>query len=379
MALLKYYDTTTSQWLPILAGAKGDTGETGATGATGPQGLPGTSTVSVTSPITNTGTTADATIGLDQALLQPAQNFVLNSSFDVWQRGAGTFSYGGTMYTADQWRAGRTSSATGGRVLRTTTSVPNGFYFAAQVQRASGDDKTNAIQFTQVFEDLGQRLRGKSITVSFFAMRGSNYTATGNALVFGINTSSLASSAVGYATGGLFISSNANAETRSSTAALTTTFTRYQATFTVPTTADAFQLFFTYQPTGGNDAGSNDWYRITGIQLEEGSVATAYKRNGSNPDAELSACQRYYVSSNGQIDLNYQTDTNGFGGSVFVGFPTQMRISPTVSTVFQSYDNAVNGGVASTVPSGFVSRSFRSSASWSYFRYGITYTASAEL
>ncbi len=39
MALLKYYDTATSQWLPILTGAKGETGNTGPTGPQGPEGL----------------------------------------------------------------------------------------------------------------------------------------------------------------------------------------------------------------------------------------------------------------------------------------------------------------------------------------------------
>jgi microcystin-dependent protein len=38
MPLLKYYDITTSQWLPILAGAKGDTGDIGPQGI---QGNPG--------------------------------------------------------------------------------------------------------------------------------------------------------------------------------------------------------------------------------------------------------------------------------------------------------------------------------------------------
>jgi hypothetical protein len=65
MALLKYYDTATSQWLPILAGAKGETGNTGPTGPAGPQGEAGTATVSVVAPITNTGTTEDAIIGFD--------------------------------------------------------------------------------------------------------------------------------------------------------------------------------------------------------------------------------------------------------------------------------------------------------------------------
>jgi hypothetical protein len=41
MPLLKYYNTTTSQWLPILAGAKGDTGDIGPQGVQGEPGADG--------------------------------------------------------------------------------------------------------------------------------------------------------------------------------------------------------------------------------------------------------------------------------------------------------------------------------------------------
>jgi hypothetical protein len=49
----------------------GLTGPTGATGATGPQGPAGLGTVAVTAPITNTGTSTDAVIGIDTSGLLP--------------------------------------------------------------------------------------------------------------------------------------------------------------------------------------------------------------------------------------------------------------------------------------------------------------------
>ena len=66
MPLLKYYDTVTSQWLPILAGAKGETGDVGPIGPQGPAGL---GSVAVTSPITNSGTSTAAVIGINQTAL----------------------------------------------------------------------------------------------------------------------------------------------------------------------------------------------------------------------------------------------------------------------------------------------------------------------
>jgi hypothetical protein len=69
MPLLKYYDAATSTWLPILAGAKGETGDTGPVGPQGPAGL---GSVAVTSPITNSGTSTSAVIGIQANRVIPA-------------------------------------------------------------------------------------------------------------------------------------------------------------------------------------------------------------------------------------------------------------------------------------------------------------------
>ena len=306
-----------------------------------------------------------------------SHNYILNSAFDIWQRGT-SFSFGSTIYSADQWRVGRSGDTADGLLTRATDSLA-GFDYAAQVRRANGKNTAGTIQLTQVFESLGTSLRGKVVTLSFYAMRGSNYSATANALAFGINSASPAPSVVTYATGGLFLNSNADYSSQSSTATLTTSYQRYSATFTVPTTANAFQIFFSFTP-GTSDSGTNDFYRISGVQLEEGPVATSYKRNSANVQAELAACQRYYyqIGVNG-INFNYQADPNGFGASNFINFPTIMRIAPTVSIFFTNTDNAVNSGPIGISPLGFISRAYRGNGSFSYFAYQIGFTASAEL
>lgn len=64
-----------------VQGAKGDTGATGATGATGTQGSSGV--VSVTSPITNTGTSTSAVIGINQSGITIAESQVTNLVTDL--------------------------------------------------------------------------------------------------------------------------------------------------------------------------------------------------------------------------------------------------------------------------------------------------------
>jgi hypothetical protein len=74
MATLKYYDTATSEWKTLIVGAKGekgDTGDQGETGLTGPQGPEGLGSVSVTAPITNSGTSTEANIGIDLTDIAP--------------------------------------------------------------------------------------------------------------------------------------------------------------------------------------------------------------------------------------------------------------------------------------------------------------------
>jgi hypothetical protein len=74
MATLKYYDTATSEWKTLIVGAKGekgDTGDQGETGLTGPEGPVGLGSVSVTAPITNSGTSTEANIGIDLTDIAP--------------------------------------------------------------------------------------------------------------------------------------------------------------------------------------------------------------------------------------------------------------------------------------------------------------------
>ena len=75
MSQLKYYDTTTGTWQPAVIGAQGPTG------AIGPQGPSGA--ITVNSPITNSGTSSAAVLGLNQSAITIAESQVTNLTTDL--------------------------------------------------------------------------------------------------------------------------------------------------------------------------------------------------------------------------------------------------------------------------------------------------------
>jgi hypothetical protein len=93
-----------------IQGVKGDKGDKGDTGDTGPQGSSGV--VSVTAPITNTGTSTAANIGIDQTGLTLAQSQITNLLTDL---GAKANLAGGNSFTGAQTVTG---TVVGSNVLR---------------------------------------------------------------------------------------------------------------------------------------------------------------------------------------------------------------------------------------------------------------------
>jgi hypothetical protein len=102
-------------------------------------------------------------------------------------------------------------------------------------------------------------------------------------------------------------------------------------TGTVASTATQLGVYFTFTPTG--TASTNDYYEITGVQLELGSYATTFSRAGGSIQGELANCQRYYWRAGGS-NL-YQRVATGANTSTTAGYgiafhPVTMRIAPTV-------------------------------------------------
>ena len=98
-------------------------------------------------------------------------------------------------------------------------------------------------------------------------------------------------------------------------------------------------------------ANTNNYWQITGVQLETGSVATGF--DFLPYGEELSRCQRYCVrfdaDNGGSFSLGHAYSTTGI--NAVLGLPTQMRVAPTSMTTTTPVSNY---GVESATGTGLV-------------------------
>jgi hypothetical protein len=102
---------------------------------------------------------------------------------------------------------------------------------------------------------------------------------------------------------------------------------------------------FNYAPSG--TAGANDWFEVTGVQVEAGSVATPFQRNGANIQAELAACQRYFQRYNSAVSAGFINGTiwDSFAFYGVLTFP-EMRAAPSVAINSNAMATVFSGGVS---------------------------------
>jgi hypothetical protein len=256
------------------------------------------------------------------------KNSVINGGFDNWQRGTtstANSNAAGTGYTADRWQVHYSggSMTTSQQATGDTTNLPN-VQYCARVQRNSGQTTTQNVIIIHTLETLDSvRFTGQTVTLSFYARAGANYSAASNGLIFALNSGTGTNQNVLWTFTG-------SSTVVGGTKTLTTTWQRFTATGTVPTSATELGFFIYYTPTG--TAGANDYFEITGVQLELGAVATPFARAGGSIGGELALCQRYYWRSTPGGAYN----AYGNGGTISttgaylaIPFPVFMRTNAT--------------------------------------------------
>jgi hypothetical protein len=282
------------------------------------------------------------------------KNAVINGGMDIWQRGTSiAIGAAANGYTADRWQVitGASAAHTISRqATGDTTNLPS-IQYCARVQRNSGQTGATQHAIYQSFESSNSiQYAGKTVTLSFYARRGANFSPTSNTLNFALygGTGTDQNIAVGGYTGSTAIAS--------STGALTTTWTRYTVSGTVGATITELTPYFYWTTTG--TAGTNDDFEITGVQLELGATATTFSRAGGTIQGELAACQRYYWrggATNGITASAYAL--HGFGkilstslGYGYVALPVTMRVTAT-SMDFSSLSIQDNANLGTAISS----------------------------
>jgi hypothetical protein len=215
------------------------------------------------------------------------KNFIINGALDIWQRGTSVSVTTTGQYTADRWitfndSATRTLSR---QLTNDLTNLPN-IQYCARFQRPASTSSTGRLVFGQGLEtSMSIPLIGKTVTLSFYARKGADFSGASNSIFALIQTGTGTDQniMVGYTGQVNLIATDV---------VLTNTWQRFSYTATIPTSANEVGMQVGYTPSG--TAGAADYYEITGVQLEIGSVATPFSRAAGNIQAELAACQRYY-------------------------------------------------------------------------------------
>jgi hypothetical protein len=289
---------------------------------------------------------SSASVGLRYSATPSASNPILNSAMQIWQRGTSfTIASGVPTYFADRFQITRfATGATGTRqVTGDTTNLPF-IQYCARVARDSGNTSNAPIYLTYSMDSVNSiPFAGKTITFSYYARRGANYSATSNnlGLTFGTGTGTDQNINAGY-TG----SAAANF-----TVSLTTTWQRFTHQVTIGSNVTEMGFYFEYTSTG--TAGAADFFEMTGFQIDIGSVALPFRTTAATIQGELSACQRYYEKSystatapgtnTGTGSISTGGTSNG-GNNLFsnIFFAVEKRAVPTLT----SYTEAGTSGQA---------------------------------
>ena len=264
----------------------------------------------------------------------PSPNYLINGGFDFWQRGT---SFSATGYTADRWYMVETGASNATQYTSATTtlpSVPTGIDYAVRLQTLGTDDKT---EFYQPLESsIVVPLRGKTVTFSCYVKM--EPTMAGN-LKMGAWYSNVDDA---------YASQTTEVSSVTLVKADYADWLRASLTFTVPSDADGLKVGF--DPLTLTPDTTDTFYWLAAAQLELGSVATPFRRNSPNPQAELAACQRYYYRANSDDTFSLMASGSYFNTTqAWLPFytPVVLRVAPAFS--WSGAFRLLGGGTARTI------------------------------
>ena len=267
-------------------------------------------------------------------VFESGSNFIINGSLQTWQRGTSMASSGNgaNNYTADRFWVSHNNSSNVTVSRQDGTGAGIGVQYCARVQRNSGSSAANGIRYGTSLEATDViGMRGKILTLSYYARAGADFSPTSNAMPVYLFTGTDVDPNPNTFAGGSW---NNTVGLVNTTSTLTTSWQRFtHTTAAVSSTANAIILQFNATETG--TAGANDYFEITGVQLEISDSATPFQHEDIG--TTLRKCKRYYVKDPFVIVRNQEGTGQFFQ---WLEFPVEMRATPTVTVSNPTYSNA---------------------------------------
>ncbi len=267
------------------------------------------------------------------------KNKIINGDFGINQRNFVSFNpsnSGIDQYTFDRFLVSNNLIGGGTTTVSpqpfTAGTAPVAGYEGTNFLRAVTSSQVNALDyfyFGQKIEDV-RTFAGQTVTISFWAK-----ASTGTPLV-GISATQ------NFGSGG-----SSRVITSLGTKTISASWVRYSATVAIPsisgktigtssnleigvfTSAGATISGLGFPAVGLQNITADFW----GVQVEAGSVATAFQTATGTFQGELAACQRYYQvvgGVSGQPIVQSYTAASAFNQTP-QNFPVQMRVAPTAT------------------------------------------------
>lgn len=298
------------------------------------------------------------------------KNAIVGGDFstNLWQRGTTFTALTPTTaaYSADRWftySSGNTVTITK-QTGASDISLTDGMTASMRVSRPSGTDVTPICVGQVIPAKDAERFLGRNAVFSFYAMAPTTFSPTNDAIDVTIAYVTATDSATpntitdsfakATTTGYTAVVTKANAGAAGTTVAsgaanmgLTQTFVRYYASGTIPTTATSVGVKICFTPAASTGA-STDWFEFGNAQLEAAPATVA--ASGSNPGyigglvpsgfgrrqlaLETSLQQSFSYGLAEQTTVVYPGGvlcSATANALIAIGFPTQLRIIPTVT------------------------------------------------
>ncbi len=301
-------------------------------------------------------TQAVSTAQVGAAPFFAGKNKVINGDFRINQRGATSVTTYGS-YVFDRFFLDFSGgSATYSSQTFTPGTAPVSGYEGttyARLVTSSQSGVNDYASINQRIEDV-RTLAGQTITVSFWAKASSGTPNIGWGCDFN------------FGTGG----STGVTPTAPAVKSITTSWARYSFTTTLPSISgktvgpNSFMSNYIFTSVGSGISAlgyaavglQNTTIDIWGIQVEAGTVATAFQTATGTIQGELAACQRYYFRATGNTTSYYTMTNMGFARNTTIAYiPFQV---PVTMRAMNSLEYANIRAVRASTDVGYTSGTF---------------------